>query len=407
MTRTATSTDASSSPEVATIRNREEVQPAWGAIVSLSLGVFGLVTAEFLPASLLTPMAKDLSITDGAAGQAVTATALVGAMAAPTIAIVTRQLDRRIVMWALIVLLIISNILVASSTGLATLLSARVLLGVSLGGFWSMAPAMAMRLVPMRLMPRAMSIILTGVSFATVCAAPVGAYIGEIWGWRIAFLVASGVGGISLLALLLTLPNLPSVGTPGVRTLFELMKRSSVRVGLLAAILIVSGHFAGFTYVRPFLEQMPQLGVSAISLVLLAFGLSGFAGNFVGAFLAERSIPNTVILGALLVAVAALVLTIAGSSPTITAMAVAVWGFAFAFLPVGLQSWIIRAAPDQAESAGGLLVSVFQVAIASGAIFGGLLVDNFGALGAIAYCGVATFIGALVVQTLGKNALTQ
>ena len=165
-------------------KTSDETVPAWAAIVSLSLGVFGLVTAEFLPASLLTPLATDLGITEGAAGQAVTATAIVGAIAAPTMAIITKRLDRRIVMWALTALLVLSNILAASASGLPTLLLARVLLGVSLGGFWSMAAAMAMRLVPMRLMPRAMSIILTGVSIATVCAAPAGAYVGEIWGWR-------------------------------------------------------------------------------------------------------------------------------------------------------------------------------------------------------------------------------
>ncbi|TIO98236.1 MAG: MFS transporter, partial [Mesorhizobium sp.] len=110
---------------------------------------------------------------------AVTATAVVGAIAAPTMAIVTKRLDRRLVMWLLTLLLIVSNLLAAFASSLTMLLLARVVLGVALGGFWSMSAAMAMRLVPMRLMPRAMSIILTGVSVATVTAAPVGAYVGD------------------------------------------------------------------------------------------------------------------------------------------------------------------------------------------------------------------------------------
>ncbi|TIW73858.1 MAG: MFS transporter, partial [Mesorhizobium sp.] len=156
--------------------SQERSEPAWGAVVSLALGVFGLVTAEFLPASLLTRLAQDLGVSEGAAGQAVTATAVVGAIAAPTMAIVTKRLDRRLVMWMLTVLLIVSNLLAAFASSLTMLLLARVVLGVALGGFWSMSAAMALRLVPMRLMPRAMSIILTGVSVATVTAAPVGAY---------------------------------------------------------------------------------------------------------------------------------------------------------------------------------------------------------------------------------------
>jgi len=151
--------------------------PRWAAIGSLSLGVFGLVTAEFLPASLLTAMATDLGVSAGAAGQAVTATALVGAVAAPSIPLLTRRLDRKLVMLVLTMLLVLSNAIAATASSLLVLLVARVLLGVALGGFWSMAAALAMRLVPEQLFARAMSIILTGVSIATVCAAPIGAWM--------------------------------------------------------------------------------------------------------------------------------------------------------------------------------------------------------------------------------------
>src|SRR5688572_16895960 len=135
----------------------EEAVPAWGAVASLTLGVFGLVTAEFLPASLLTPLARDLGISEGTAGQAVTATAVVGAIAAPTMAIITRRIDRRLVMWGLTLLLIGSSLLSALAWSLPVLLSARVLLGIALGGFWSMSAAVTLRLVPAHLFPRAMS----------------------------------------------------------------------------------------------------------------------------------------------------------------------------------------------------------------------------------------------------------
>src|SRR5688572_30058868 len=135
----------------------------WPAVASLALGVFGLVTAEFLPASLLTAMASDLSITEGVAGQTVTATALLGAIAAPSIPLLTRRIDRKHVMVLLTLLLVLSNALAATADSLWTLLVARVLLGVALGGFWSMAAALAMRLVPEHQFPRAMSLILTGV----------------------------------------------------------------------------------------------------------------------------------------------------------------------------------------------------------------------------------------------------
>ncbi|RUU28217.1 MFS transporter [Mesorhizobium sp. M6A.T.Ce.TU.016.01.1.1] len=384
----------------------ERAEPAWGAVVSLALGVFGLVTAEFLPASLLTPLAQDLGVTEGTAGQAVTATAVVGAIAAPTMAIITKRLDRRLVMWGLTVLLILSNLVAAFASSLPVLLIARIMLGISLGGFWSMSAAMAMRLVPMRLMPRAMSIILTGVSVATVCAAPVGAYVGDIWGWRTAFMIAAVVGALALLVQIATLPKLPPAGVASVRTLLDVMKRPMIRIALLVVLLVASGHFAGFTYVRPFLEKVPALDIETISLVLLAYGIGGFFGNFAGGFMAERSLKTAVGLAPLLIAVAAVLLLTLGASPVVAAIAVAAWGFAFGAVPVGLQTWLVRAAPDQAESAGGLMVATFQVAIALGAVFGGLLVDNAGVASAFAYCGIATLLAALAAFLLGPRSAT-
>lgn len=382
----------------------ERTEPVWGAVVSLALGVFGLVTAEFLPASLLTPMAADLGVSEGVAGQAVTATAVVGAIAAPTMAIITRRMDRRLVMWMLSSFLIVSNLLAAFASSLPMLLIARVILGVALGGFWAMSAAMALRLVPMRLMPRAMSIILTGVSLATVTAAPVGAYVGDIWGWRTAFMIATIVGGLALLVQLVTIPRLPPVGVASFHTLLEVLERPSIRVALLVVLLVASGHFAGFTYVRPFLEKVPLLHIETISLVLLAYGIGGFFGNIVGGIVAERSLKAAVALAPLLIALAAASMLVFGTSPTIAAASVAAWGFAFGAVPVGLQSWLVRAAPDQAESAGGLMVSTFQVAIALGAVFGGLLVDNAGVASAFAYCGAATLLAAILVFARGPKS---
>ncbi|BCG92781.1 MFS transporter [Mesorhizobium sp. 131-2-1] len=385
------------------IEPEERTEPAWGAVVSLALGVFGLVTAEFLPASLLTRLAQDLGVSEGAAGQAVTATAVVGAIAAPTMAIITKRLDRRLVMWMLTILLIVSNLLAAFASSLTMLLLARVVLGVALGGFWSMSAAMALRLVPMRLMPRAMSIILTGVSVATVTAAPVGAFVGDVWGWRTAFMIAAVVGALALLVQLATIPRLPPAGVASVRTLLEVLKRPMIRAALLVVLLVASGHFAGFTYVRPYLEVVPALPIETISLVLFGYGIGGFFGNFAGGFLAERNLKAAVALAPLLIALSALVLLTLGASPVTAAIAVAAWGFAFGAVPVGLQTWLVRAAPDEAESAGGLMVATFQVAIALGAVFGGLLVDNAGVASAFAYCGIATLLAALVALVMGPK----
>ncbi|WKB55957.1 MFS transporter [Eleftheria terrae] len=375
----------------------------WPAVASLALGVFALVTAEFLPASLLTAMATDLGVSDGAAGQAVTVTALVGAVAAPSIPLLTRRIDRRAVLLALTLLLVLSNGLAAAAGSLPVLLLARVMLGIALGGFWSMAAALAMRLVPERLFARAMSVILTGVSVATVCAAPVGAWMGELWGWRSAFVAAGAVSMLTLAAQLFTLPALPPRDNPDLRVLGQLLGRPAVRIALLAVLLVISGHFAGFTYIRPLMEDVTRLSVGAISAILLGYGIGGFFGNFAGGLLAERSERLAIVFGGGLIAALAGSLLLAGSSAVVTAVAVALWGFAFGAFPVGFQTWIVRAAPDQAEGAGGLLVAAFQIAIASGAIGGGVLVDQVGARGGPAFAVVALALGTLLTLRYGPR----
>lgn len=380
------------------------VSPRWAAVASLALGVFGLVTAEFLPASLLTAMAADLSVSEGAAGQTVTATALIGAIAAPSIPLLTRRLDRRHVMIALTLLLLLSNGLAATAGSLPALLVARVLLGVALGGFWSMSAALAMRLVPEHRFARAMSIILTGVSVATVCAAPIGAWMGELWGWRSAFAAAGVVSMVTLVAQLCSLPALPPKANPDLRVLGELLTRPGVRMALLAVLLVISGHFAGFTYIRPLMENITGLSVGAISAILLGYGIGGFFGNFVGGYIAGRSERHAIVFGGTLIAVLAASLLLAGHSSTVTAVAVVLWGFAFGAFPVGFQIWIVRAAPDQAEGAGGLLVAAFQVAIATGAMGGGLLVDSIGASGGPLFAVVMMTLGTLLTLRYGPGA---
>jgi DHA1 family purine ribonucleoside efflux pump-like MFS transporter len=283
------------------------------------------------------------------------------------------------------------------------LLAARVLLGVALGGFWAMAAALTMRLVPGPLFARAMSVILTGVSFATVCAAPIGAYMGDLWGWRSAFVAAGVVSLFTLGTQLIALPALPPRDRPDLRVLGELLARGNVRVALLAVLLVISGHFAGFTYVRPLMENVTQLPVPAISAILLGYGIGGFFGNFAGGFVAERSERLAVALGGTAIAVLAVALLVAGGSPVVTASAVMLWGFAFGAFPVGFQTWITRAAPDQAEGAGGLLVAAFQIAIASGAIGGGVLVDRIGALGGPTFAVVSLTLGTLLTLRYGPR----
>ncbi|WP_036112880.1 MULTISPECIES: MFS transporter [Luteibacter] len=376
----------------------ETTAPAWGAVFAMTLGVFGLITAEFLPASLLTPMALTLGVTEGMAGQTVTATAVVALFTSLVISVVTRNTDRRHVLLAFSVLLIGSNLLVAYAPNLTVMLLGRVLLGVAIGGFWTMSAATAMRLVPEAMVPRALSIIFSGVSVATVAAAPLGSYFGHLIGWRNVFLIATAIGVFALVWQWFTLPRMPSNGAARMGTLLKVMKRPAMRTGMVAVILVFTGHFAFFTYLRPFLETVTGVGVNGLSAMLLGFGIANFVGTSLAGFLLERNLRLMLLLMPLAMGAMALVLVTLGRAPVADAVLVSLWGMAFGCVPVAWTTWITRTVPDEAESGGGLIVAAVQLAITLGAAVGGVIFDASGATGVFVASAVVLLVAAATIS---------
>jgi predicted MFS family arabinose efflux permease len=372
-------------------------KPAWRAVFSMMLGVFGLVTAEFLPASLLTPMAADLRVTEGAAGQAVTATASMALAASLLIAPATRRFDRRHVLLGFSFLLIVSNLLVAFAPSLPVLLGARLLLGAALGGFWAMATAVVMRLVPSTLIPRALSILFSGVSAATVLAAPIGSYLGDALGWRDVMLIAAALGALALVVQFATLPSLAPSGSARLSTLVEVAARPGIGIALVAITLVFTGHFALFTYVRPYIEIVTHAGISSVSGILLGFGVANFFGAYLGGLMIARSLRLTLVIMPLVMGIVGLALAGAGGSIVGDGAMVALWGLAFGAVPVAWSTWLARSIPDEAESGGGLMVAAIQFAIGLGAGLGGAVFDMSGPRGVFGSAGAILVLAALVI----------
>ncbi|MCI8211429.1 transporter [Pseudomonas sp. S25] len=375
----------------------EPATPAWMAVFSLAMGVFGLLTAEYLPASLLTLMATDLGVSEALAGQAVTVTAVVALFAGLLVPGLTRGIDRRWVLLGFSTLMVASNLLVAVSSSFAVLLLMRILLGIALGGFWSMAAAVAMRLVPSALLPRALSIIFSGIAIGTVVAVPLGSYMGGLYGWRSAFFAAAAVGMVTLAFQSFTLPRLAPRRPARLRTVLEVLVRPGIAMGMFGCVLVHSGHFAMFTYVRPFLEGTTGIGSQGLSLMLLGFGMANFVGTLLAGKLLERHPLATLVLMPALVGVAALALVLLPASVPGQAVLLAIWGLAFGGVPVAWSNWVASAVPDQAESAGGMVVASVQSAIATGAAAGGAMFSLGGSAGVFVAAAVLMLLAALLI----------
>jgi DHA1 family purine ribonucleoside efflux pump-like MFS transporter len=395
----AVPTTAISAPAPAAEPARPE-RASWSGVVSLGLGVFAIVMAEFLPASLLSRIAGDLGVSEGVAGQSVSVTAIVAAVAGITLPVLLPRLDRRRVMLGLTVLAVASDLLVAFAPNYAVLLAARVLLGITLGGFWALAIAMTARLVPARRLGLAMTVVNTGVSLATVAAIPLGTWLGEVWGWRAVFVLAAAVGVVAFVVQAIVLPSVRPNGAPGFGPLFATLRSRLILLGLLATALIAGGHFTGFTYIRPAAEVIGGIEASGLALLLLVYGLAVFAGNLAAGPVADRRMRVAVLLFPLALGAAMLVFAVAGATTAGVLAAVALWGFGFGGAPTTLMTWMARAEPTRLESVGGLQAATFQVAIAAGAVVGGVLVDGVGVGAALVGGGVAVLAGAVLLSTL-------
>ncbi|WP_281701133.1 MFS transporter [Acetobacter malorum] len=383
--------------DIGSMDDTEPTAPAWMAVFSLTMGVFGLLTAEYLPASLLTPMAAGLGVSEALAGQAVTVTAVVAMFSGLLTASLTRRIDRRIVLLAFSLLMIASNLLAALSSSLIVLLAMRVLLGIALGGFWSMAAAVAMRLVPASLLPRALSIIFSGIAVATVVAVPLGSYLGALYGWRAAFLAAAALGVLTLAFQFFTLPPLAPRSPARLGAILDVLRRPGIGVGMLCCTLVHTGQYALFTYIRPVLESVMTINASGLALVLLAFGVANFVGTLVAGWMLARSLRATLVVMPVLIGAARLGLILLPTGIAGQVLLVVLWGMAFGGVPVAWSNWVAQTVPDQAESAGGMVVVSVQSAIAAGAAVGGVMFSLSGVTGVFVTASAILLFSALLI----------
>jgi predicted MFS family arabinose efflux permease len=344
----------------------------------MSLAAFVLVASEFMPVSLLTPIAADLQITEGQAGQGISVSGLFALFASLLIASVAARVDRKPLLLSLTVLMIISGTVVAFAPNYWVFMIGRALIGVAIGGFWSLSAATAMRLVPEDQITRAMAIVNGGNALATVIAAPLGSFLGALIGWRGAFLCVIPVAVIASAWLLFSLPAMKSQSGSGTGSVFKLMKSLPVALGMVAVSVFFMGQFMLFTYLRPFLETVTHVSVSTLSLMLFVLGLAGLAGTFLIEAFLKNGLHRTLIVIPILMAVIALALVSFGSSAATTTVLLGLWGLVATAAPVGWWTWLARTLPEAAEAGGGLMVAIIQLAIASGATVGGLVFDLSG-----------------------------
>lgn len=374
----------------------------WSAVFALTLCVSTLIASEFMPVSILTPIATDLHLSQGAAGQAISISGLFAVLTSLSIARVTRGIDRCALLLGLTFLMLVSGLIVAFAPNYLMFMAGRALIGVVVGGFWSMSAATVMRLLPEDQVPRGLALLNGGNALATTLAAPLGSFLGQYIGWRGAFFVVVPLAAVTLAWQWLALPTMPSDRTQADASALGLLRRPTARIGAAAVAMLFAGQFALFTYVRPFLEGVTQLGVPALSLVLLLMGAGGLLGTFVFGRLVTRNLSATLILAPIGLAAIACSLVVAGAHAIPAAVLLTLWGVIGTGVPVAWWTWVARRFPDDAEAGGGLLVAVVQLAITLGAGGGGLLFDAGGYRVTFLASAALLFAAAIVAALDGR-----
>ncbi|WP_227665815.1 MFS transporter [Klebsiella quasipneumoniae] len=344
----------------------------------MTLCVFALIASEFMPVSLLTPMAQTLRVTEGMAGQGI---AISGAFAVVTslfISVLAGTLNRKTLLLGLTCIMAISGAVIALAPNYLTYMAGRALIGIVVGGFWSMSAATAMRLVPVHRVPLALAIFNSGNALATVVAAPLGSWLGSVVGWRGAFFCLVPVAIIAFVWQLLTLPSMSVIRQAASRNVFTLFRRRVVTLGMLGVGIFFMGQFTLFTYIRPFLETVTRVDDAMVTLVLLVIGVAGFIGTTLIGRVLKRGFYPTLMAIPVLMAITALALIAFGSQVAIVTALLGLWGLISTAAPVGWWAWVPRTFPQNAEAGGGLMVAMVQLSIALGSTVGGLLFDHHG-----------------------------
>jgi predicted MFS family arabinose efflux permease len=375
----------------------------WGGILAMTLCVFALIASEFMPVSLLTPMANDLRVSEGLAGYGIAISGAFAVLTSLSISSLAGAMNRKTLMLLMTLLMTISGLVIALAPNYEIYMVGRALIGVVVGGFWSMSVAVAIRLVPSDKVPKALAIFNGGNALATVVAAPLGSYLGGIIGWRGAFFCLVPVALIALVWQWISLPSMPTEPrSKQSGSVFSLFKNPVITLGMLAVGAFFMGQFELFTFVRPFLETVTRVDVPTLSTMLLVLGAAGLVGTMlVGKFIAF-GLYRTLVIIPLIMAVIALALITFGHSIPVVFLLLGLWGLVATAAPVGWWSWIAKTAPENAEAGGGLMVAVIQLSIALGSTLGGVLFDGMGYQATLTASAALLAVAAILALLTGR-----
>lgn len=344
----------------------------------MALGAFGIITTEFGIIGIMPAIAKHFNVSIDTAGWLLSGFALTIALTGPFSVLLTSKVNRKLMMCLVLLTFVASNILSAVSPNFTVLMIARILPAFLHPVFWAVATVAASKQVEPKDAPKAVSVVLGGLSVATVLGVPITTYISELINWQASFYVSGVINLIAFAALLAFVPSMPVTENQSVKSQLVILKKGQMWVNLVATMIMIAGIFATYSFLAEYLGKISSMNGTEISLMLLLFGATGIAGNWVtGIALSKNVMLTTRFFLLSLIGVHVLAYIFGGLFIPMAAI-VGIWGFIHTggFL-IG-QTRSTSEAPEAPELAASLMVSFGNAGVTLGTFLGGVVITHFG-----------------------------
>ncbi|MER5975176.1 MFS transporter [Streptomyces sp. NPDC001857] len=369
----------------------------------LALGTFLMGTTEFVVAGLLPEIAGDLQVSVARAGLMITVFAVGMIVGAPLMAMLTLRLPAR---WTLVLALGVfaaGHVVVALGTGFMTLLVARFLTALATGAFWAVANVVATRVAGPAASSRAVGVVGSGAMLANVVGVPLGAFAGQVMGWRGPFWALAALGAAATALIVRHVPHEGGQRAVSVRSELSALGAGRLWLVLAACATTTGGVLSTYTYIAPLLTDRTGLAAGLVPLVLVGFGAGALAGFLLGGRLGDVRPYATTVTAAAATTVILLGVCLLGGSALPTVALIALLGlFGLGANPV-LISLAVRYAGRAPTLGSALTVSAFNLGTAVGSWAAGLTLDS--ALGVTGPAAVGTAVAALTLVPTTAIAL--
>lgn len=378
----------------------------WLALIVLSFSSFMIVTTELAPIGLLSTLAQDFHQSEAVMGFIVTGYGWIAAIAALFSVLIFVRFPRKPVLIILMFVLALSNFTVAHSQTFMTIFLARVIGAIAHGGFWALIGSVAYHLVPKEKLGLATSIIFSGVSVASVLGVPFANWVTQLQGWQFSFNIMGAAAVLIAFLIAFYVPKIAKDVIPVKGFLKEVFYHPILKRLFFLTALIISAHFAAFTFIEPFLVNVVYLPMNQVATLLLIFGLSGLIGNVVAAKWIDQYL-FTILMSALVGIGLSLLGLVYIQHQFIFWQVVSflmIWGASIAALFVGLQTWVLTIAKVQATAASAIYVAIFNASIGFGALIGGILIQLFSLIYAFQLIILLLIVAIIVLMKVMKHA---